>query len=213
MVNVCGKLTFTEYHIQTAAPIQGYTWRVKDRPRSGRPRITTDRVDRSLCLATLRNRRITARIVQMTSWHAVSVQTIRNRQIPERCSEASPNSWSNNWLQWWPDLPVRCGSLLALRDFGKSLLEPTSLLWAVYFVVVMILGHNSGIWKGIDTPIKWYNPLIYEPINPRSIALQRQYSEVFVHSLVWTIMTSRGGALKIYRWVSKEWSQPRTMGY
>ena len=37
------------------------THAVKDRPRSGKPRITADRVDRSIRLATLRNRRITAR--------------------------------------------------------------------------------------------------------------------------------------------------------
>ena len=29
--------------------------------------------------------------------------------------------------------------LLALRDFGKFLLDPTSLLWAVSFVVLVIL--------------------------------------------------------------------------
>ena len=38
---------------------------VKDRPRSGKPRITKDRVDCSIRLATLRNRRITARSLQM----------------------------------------------------------------------------------------------------------------------------------------------------
>ena len=38
---------------------------------------------------------------------------------------------SNNWVHWWPALPVSCGSLLARRDFGKFLLDPTSLRWAV----------------------------------------------------------------------------------
>ena len=56
-----------------------------DRPRSGKPRtrITTDRVDRSIRLATLRNRHITARSLQMRYLgrhdRRVSVQTIRNR--------------------------------------------------------------------------------------------------------------------------------------
>ena len=35
----------------------------------------------------------------------------------------------------------------------------------------------------IDTPIKWYD-LIYEPINPRAIAPQRQYSELLLLSVV-----------------------------
>ena len=56
---------------------------VKDMPRSGRPRITTDRVDRPIRLTTLRNRRITARDIQMRylgrNGRRVSVQTIRNR--------------------------------------------------------------------------------------------------------------------------------------
>ena len=56
---------------------------VKDRHRSGRPRITTERVDRLIRLATLRNRRITAHSLQMRylgcHGRRVSVQTIRNR--------------------------------------------------------------------------------------------------------------------------------------
>ena len=35
-------------------------------------------------------------------------------------------------------LALSCGSLLALRDFGKFLLDPTFLLWAIYFVVIML---------------------------------------------------------------------------
>ena len=56
---------------------------VMDRPKSERPRFTTYRVDRSIRLATLRNRRITARSLQMRylehHGRRVSVQTIRNR--------------------------------------------------------------------------------------------------------------------------------------
>ena len=55
---------------------------MKDRPRSGRPRITTDRVDRSIRLATLRNCRITARSLHMRylrrHGRRVSSQTTRN---------------------------------------------------------------------------------------------------------------------------------------
>jgi transposase len=36
------------------------TRRVADRPRRGRPRITTPRQDRAICLAHLRNRHVTA---------------------------------------------------------------------------------------------------------------------------------------------------------
>ena len=47
----------------------------------------------------------------------------------------------------------------------------------------MILGHNSAIWKKIDTPMKWYNWLIYKPSSPRAIAPQRQYSEPLLLNL------------------------------
>ena len=68
------------------------------------------------------------------------------------CTGASPiNSWSNNnWVHWWPVLPVRSGSLLALRDIGKFLLDPTSLQ-PVSFVVIKILGHTKWHMKG-----NWY---------------------------------------------------------
>ena len=72
-------------------------------------------------------------------------------------------------------LPVICGSLLALRGFGKFLLDPTSLLWAVSVVVIMILGHNKWHMKG-------YNWLIYKPIYPRAIAPQRQYFKLLLLS-------------------------------
>ena len=55
----------------------------RNRPGNGRPRKTTDRVDRSIRLATLRNRRITACSLQMHylggDGRRVSVQTISNR--------------------------------------------------------------------------------------------------------------------------------------
>ena len=89
---------------------------------------------------------------------------------------------SNNWVYWWPVLPGRCGSLLVRRDFGKFLLEPTSLLLAVYFVVIIIVGHNiSGMWKGIDN---LYNGMTSSVIiNPWAIAPQRQYSKLLLLSL------------------------------
>ena len=37
------------------------------------------------------------------------------------------------------------GLLLGLRDFGKFLMDPTSLLWAVSFVVIMICDTISDI--------------------------------------------------------------------
>ena len=45
-------------------------------------------------------------------------------------------------------LPISCGSPLALRDFCKFLLDPTSLLWVISFVGIMILGHNRWHMKG-----------------------------------------------------------------
>ena len=43
----------------------------------------------------------------------------------------------NNWVHWWPVLPVSCGSLLVRRHFGKFLLDPTSLLWAVFISLLI----------------------------------------------------------------------------
>ena len=37
--------------------------------------------------------------------------------------------------------------MLALRDFGKFLLDPTSLLWTVYFVVIKIWEIKSGRYR------------------------------------------------------------------
>ena len=64
---------------------------------------------------------------------------------PGKLPRSLPNSWSNNWVYWWPVtvLPVGCGALLAVRDFGKFLMDPTSLIWAISFVVIMILEHNN----------------------------------------------------------------------
>ena len=56
--------------------------------------------------------------------------------------------------------------------------RPYVWLWSCYCDTI------SGIWKGIDTPIKWYNRLIYKHTNPRSIAPQTQYSELLLLSLV-----------------------------
>ena len=44
---------------------------------------------------------------------------------------------SNNRVHWWPVLPAH---YWRLRDFGKFMLDPTSLIWAVSFVVIMRLG-------------------------------------------------------------------------
>jgi transposase len=43
------------------------TRRVVDRPRRGRPRITTPRQDRAICLAHLRNRHVTATETALTT--------------------------------------------------------------------------------------------------------------------------------------------------
>ena len=43
------------------------TRRVADRPRRGRPRITTPRQDRAICLAHLRNRHVTATETALTT--------------------------------------------------------------------------------------------------------------------------------------------------
>ena len=77
---------------------------VKDRPKSGNHELPQTRVDHSIHLATLRNRHITARSLQMRylgrHGRRVSVQTIRNRllasQLKSRKAAQKPNTWSNN---------------------------------------------------------------------------------------------------------------------
>ena len=159
----CGTLLHQlEYHNPNwGSDTRIHILNVKDRPRSGRPRITTDKWIVQFAwwlwgiVASLHTAYSLIHALSRTLWQA-GVRTDHQEpatcfpvEIPESYPEASPNSWSNNWVHWWPVLPVSCGSLLALRDFGKFLLDPTSLLWAVSFIVIMILGHNSGIWKGM----------------------------------------------------------------
>ena len=144
---------------------------VKDRPKSGRPRITTARVDRSIRLATLRNRRITARSMQMRylgrhgRW--VYVQTIRNQlnatQLKSRKAVQKPLLTTGVAIEfiWWPVLPVSCGSLLALRGFGKFPLDTTSLLWAISFVETWV--QNCTIWLTLSNNwVHWWTVL---PVN------------------------------------------------
>ena len=77
------------------------------------------------------------------------------------CSTCT-TSWSLHWIGTIYSIPW-------YREITrKFLLDPTSLLGAVSFVVIMILGHISGKWKRIDTLITWYNWLIYKPIYPPS---------------------------------------------
>ena len=59
------------------------TRRVADRPRRGRPRITTPRQDRAICLAHLRNRHVTATETALTTVgnhnRHIHPKTVRNR--------------------------------------------------------------------------------------------------------------------------------------
>ena len=66
---------------------------VKDRPRSGRPRVTDPRDDRYIRLAALRNRTITARELQGRMRGRglnMSYQTIRNRLHSQRLKARKP---------------------------------------------------------------------------------------------------------------------------
>ena len=120
---------------------------VEDRPKVGVHVLPQTRVDRSIGMATLSNRRITPRSLQMRylGRHSrrVYVHTIRNRlhasQLQSRKAAQKPLLAPGVTNEFIDDLRVICGSILALRDFGKVLMDPTSLLWAVYFVVITIL--------------------------------------------------------------------------
>ena len=105
---------------------------------SGRPRISKYRVDRSIRLATFRNRRITACSLQMRylgrHGRRVSVQTTRNRlhasQLKSRKAAQKPLLTAGvaiEFIDVRPVLPLSCGPLLTLRDFGKFQVDPTNL--------------------------------------------------------------------------------------
>ena len=160
----CGTLRCQpEYHNPNCGSPTGMgpgihmTWRIGQEVGD---QVSPDRVDRSICLATEESAHYctqSTNALSLTSWQAgvctdhQEPTTCFPVEIPENCPEASPNSWSNNWVNWWPVLSVRCGSLLALRDFSKFILDLTSPLWAVSFVVIMILENNKWHMKG-----NWY---------------------------------------------------------
>ena len=112
---------------------------VKDRPRSGRPRITTDKSGSfnspgDFGESSHRCTPPTDALSRM-SWQ-VGVYTYHQEpatcfpvEIPESCPEASPNSWSSLITCLACELCLTINT--TLRDFGKFLLDPTSLLWAV----------------------------------------------------------------------------------
>ena len=99
------------------------------------------RVDNSIRLTTLRNCRITARNPQMRylGHHGsrVSVQTIRKwlhaSQLKSRKAAQKPL--------------LTAGVIIQSID-DQSCLWTVALLWAIYFVVIMPLGHNDGHMKG-----------------------------------------------------------------
>ena len=119
---------------------------VKDRPRSGRPRITTDKSgsfnspgdfgeSSNHCTQP-------TDALSRTSWQT-GVHTDHQEpatcfpvEIPESCPEAFPNSWSSLIISLACELCLTIST--RLRDFGKFLLDPTSLLWAVSFGVIKI---------------------------------------------------------------------------
>ena len=85
---------------------------VKDMPTSGRPRITTDRVESGSFNWPGEFDESSHHCTQptdalfRTSWQAgvctdhQEPATCFTVEIPESCPEASPNSWSNNWVHW-----------------------------------------------------------------------------------------------------------------
>lgn len=77
------RLTCSAYAVRQAIRRHQETGSNQDRPRSGRPRVSTARDDAYLALIARRRRKVTARSMlgewQMTLGHRISVQTVRNR--------------------------------------------------------------------------------------------------------------------------------------
>ena len=71
------------------------TGRLADRPRSGRPRVTSRRQDRYIVVSHVRNRRLTAvesaLIVRGNHGHPISLKTVRNqsREVGVRAKDLS----------------------------------------------------------------------------------------------------------------------------
>ena len=131
-------------------------------------------VDRWILLATLRNRRITAHSLQMRylrrHGRRVSVQTIRNQlhasQLKSRKAGLKPLLTTGATIEFiddqsclWAVAHYCHREILANLCSTAPLFSGSYLsLWSWYWDTI------SGIWKGIDTHIKWYNQLIYENI-------------------------------------------------
>ena len=77
------RLTCSDYAVRQAIRRYEETGSNQDRPRSGRPRVSSARDDAYLALLARRRRKVTARTLhgdwQMTVGHRSSVQTVRNR--------------------------------------------------------------------------------------------------------------------------------------
>ena len=129
---------------------------MQDRPRSGIPRITTDRVDRSIRLETLRNRLITARSLQMRyigrhGRHVmVSVQTIKNRlhasQLKSRKAAQKPLLRVAVFFLCFPSpWPHKTGSV------GRNKIKKIKMCILIY--------NQGNIRLHVDIFIKYGQPL------------------------------------------------------
>ena len=81
-----------------------------------------------------------------------------------------------------PSLVYELWLTIGTERFWDISAGPTSPLWAVSFVHMMILGNNKWHMKGNSYTYRMAQST-YKPINPRAIAPQRQYSEILLLSL------------------------------
>ena len=184
----CGTLRCQpECPIQTAAPIQGYTWHegyAKKWETTYHQRQSGSFNSPGEFEESSHHCPQHTYALFWISWQAgvctdhQEPATCFPVEIPKSCPEASPtigliDDQSCIWLTIGTEWFWQISAGPHLSSLGRM------------FSCDHDIGTQYATYKGelIHLYIKWYNRLIYEPINPRAVAPQRQYSERLLLSL------------------------------